>query len=40
MDSILNMRETNVDKIKYDTEIKQDSNIQGFLGLQGFDYGY
>ena len=40
MDNIIHMRESNVDKIKYSTEITQDSNIQGFLGLQGFDYGY
>jgi hypothetical protein len=40
MDSIIQMRITDKDRIKYDTEIQSESNIQGFLGLQGFDYGY
>lgn len=40
MDSIIHMRISDKDKIKYDTEVKGKSNIQGFPGLQGFDYGY
>jgi len=40
MDSIIHMRINDKDRIKYDTEVKGKSNIQGFPGLQGFDYGY
>jgi len=40
MDSIVHMRISDRDKIKYQKEIEGESNIQGFLGLQGFDYRY
>lgn len=40
MDNIIHMRITDKDRIKYDAEIPTKSNIQGFPGLQGFDYGY
>jgi hypothetical protein len=40
MDNIIHMRITDKDRIKYDAEIPSKSNIQGFPGLQGFDYGY
>jgi hypothetical protein len=36
----ISMRINDKDRIKYDTEVKGKSNIQGFPGLQGFDYGY
>jgi len=37
--NIIHMREPDTAKIQYQTEIVGESNIQGFLGLQGFDYG-
>jgi hypothetical protein len=37
--NIIHMRDTDADKINYQTGIIEPSNIQGFLGLQGFDYG-
>ena len=37
--NLIHMRETNNDKFVYKNEVLQESNIQGFLGLQGFDYG-
>ena len=40
IDNIIHMRDTDKSKIKYEAEIPGESNIQGFPGLQGFDYGY
>jgi len=37
--NIVHMRETDTTKIQYQTQVVGESNIQGFLGLQGFDYG-
>ena len=37
--NIIFMREPDTTKIKYQTEDVSESNIQGLVGLQGFDYG-
>jgi hypothetical protein len=37
--NILHMREPDTAKIQYQTQVVGETNIQGFPGLQGFDYG-
>jgi len=36
--NLLTMRETNIAKLTYQEQIKQESDIQGLSGLQGFIY--
>lgn len=37
--NIIHMREPDAAKIQYQTQVVGETNIQGFPGLQGFDYG-
>ena len=37
--NIIHMREPDTAKIQYQTQVVGETNIQGFPGLQGFDYG-
>jgi hypothetical protein len=38
MDSIIQMKKLPISELKYDEQFKYNSNIQGFLGLQDFNY--